>query len=420
MSGVILTACVGSLNPVCKANPFDPTCGSIFADERATLINRCMVGDRAQSDIACGQAVAGTNNCLIDPFTDACEQNAFFKDHFLNARDSRSEFCSDLDNSDNSFCGGATIGNICEHNPFGGRCGNDYSSERETIIGYCSDGENMDSSLCPQTIGNCISQPFGSGCEKTLGSYYDDALIPHFKFCGNIDNANDKSCAVALSRPNAVTFLQNFYKEQRIKHGQGVSIAGNLDGTNNYFRDGIFSNSFSVTLNSNYDGQTLGGDSTDGVGFAFFRENAVVGILSGTNLGLPRTETSGTVEWDGIFRSLVDNIYVNEKFTLTVNFGAGEQAGTISAFVEADNESSSSNYYRLTGSFNSVGFITGDILYGQFTDGGRDSPVNNTTTPGYVLGLIGEEGAVAGFISNNEGIGNARYGGGFAARPPSE
>ena len=144
--------------------------------------------------------------------------------------------------------------------------------------------------------------------------------------------------------------------------------------------------------------QELGGDATDGLAFFTRSIRYYAGIFSGTDLGPPRIETSGTAEWNGRFRS-GGNLSTNKDFTLTVNFGAGDESGTISASV---------NTFLLTGSFDSNGVIRGNVS------------IKNTNNPGTLRGLIGQEGAVGVFIRNNDGIGSYTYFGGFIAQPPAE
>ena len=79
------------------------------------------------------------------------------------------------------------------------------------------------------------------------------------------------------------------------------------------------------------------GDAADGAAFfAARRANdsglySYAGVLSGTNLGAPLTDTEGSAKWVGSFvyegRAPID-------FVLNVSFGTGAGAGEIEAIVQ--------------------------------------------------------------------------------------
>ncbi|MCA8835011.1 MAG: hypothetical protein K8953_07985, partial [Proteobacteria bacterium] len=160
-----------------------------------------------------------------------------------------------------------------------------------------------------------------------------------------------------------------------------------------------------------FNGTALGGDATDGM--VFFAAKAAnngwyysyAGILSGTNLGAPLTDTIGSAKWIGSFqhryRSPVD-------FVLNVSFGTGEGAGEIEALAR-----SRSSYfdYHIVGEFDDAGVITGTAQEGFYRTNDPDNRGRAYVT-GKLTGLIGEEGAVGAFL-----IGSTY--GGFVARPSS-
>ncbi len=55
------------------------------------------------------------------------------------------------------------------------------------------------------------------------------------------------------------------------------------------------------------------------------------GILSGTNLGAPLTDTQGTAKWIGSFRKEGSS---PTDFVLNISFGTGDGAGEIEALVQ--------------------------------------------------------------------------------------
>ena len=163
---------------------------------------------------------------------------------------------------------------------------------------------------------------------------------------------------------------------------------------------------------------TLGGDAA--YGFALSSGNSgphYAGILSGTDLGLPLTQTQGSVVWDGKLKILSSSRRsVDTNFSLHISFGAGSQAGTITGQVGA-NPGRADYKYKLDGEFDAAGVITGTSEYGNFNYEDTKIPRYWRST-GTLTGLIGQEGAIGVFISNDSGYGG--YTGGFVARPPSQ
>ncbi len=161
---------------------------------------------------------------------------------------------------------------------------------------------------------------------------------------------------------------------------------------------------------------TFAGHAADGVNF-FFDADATAGyagILTGTNLGAPLTQASGTAKWNGLIQTL--SPHFKSEFVLEIDFdNSGKK--TIEAFVqEAGN-----TYFHLTGEFDDKGVITGKVNYGTFNAGTRVATGNPTARPdnGILTGLIGAEGAVGAFVSGtgdkNTIVKNSSYSGGFIA-----
>ena len=164
----------------------------------------------------------------------------------------------------------------------------------------------------------------------------------------------------------------------------------------------------------------LGGDASDGVGFFTGYNGGVqyyyAGILNGTNLGAPLTAETATGVWNGKFRAIGQA--VNTDFTLEVTFGdTMDAAGSVEAFVEQN--SATNTYYHLTGTYDSNGFISGDVDFGGFSNLAERTPTGDRTS-GALTGLIGQDGAVGAFYSDTTGNtsnGFAGYAGGFVACP---
>ena len=172
---------------------------------------------------------------------------------------------------------------------------------------------------------------------------------------------------------------------------------------------------------SRYDGSTLDGDIDDGVAFFKGRLNDsenyyYAGLLPDTNLGAPVTRTQGTATWTGEIGTL--NHDVNGDFELKIYFGAEE--GKVEGFTPIQGRNENHKYLYLRGKFDGYGVIDGHTRYGVFANGTR--PAINATVDfnGQLRGLIGQEGAVGVFISDNRSDGNNAdgYSGGFVVENP--
>ena len=175
---------------------------------------------------------------------------------------------------------------------------------------------------------------------------------------------------------------------------------------------------FGLTFNSAmYEGKTLSGNSDFRDGFAGFTDvvdvqisNANIpthviyyaGLLTGTDLGAPLTDTIGSATLFGqiqIARFGAIDTNPAEDFKLKVVFGgSGDEAGSIEGFVQSLNAAGKG--YRLTGTYDTGGLITGRVTFATFTgslDGGNLA--TQTTPNGILTGLIGKHGAVGVFLA---------------------
>ena len=155
-------------------------------------------------------------------------------------------------------------------------------------------------------------------------------------------------------------------------------------------------------FNTTHDGVDLDGDPTDGVAY-FYGSSApdvhhyYAGILSGTNLGAPVSQDLPVANWQGQigWSSALGSSLPPEPmdFTLNINFADS----TINGQVDLAN----SLAFVVSGSFTPRGLITGTTSYDN----------NGNDNDGTLRGLIGEQGAVAAFISNADA--SDGYSGGF-------
>ena len=204
---------------------------------------------------------------------------------------------------------------------------------------------------------------------------------------------------------------ENPYREEGV-HDPNEFLKGSKTGMSLRNGDGITYKVLTLA-DSTLDGQSLGGDAADGLAIA--RERWVgshyASILSGTDLGAPLTQNQGTVNWYGKFRVLGRH-YTDSDFELRINFGAGEGAGTLNAFVRSQHVNT--YHFRINGVFDDNGVITGAVELGNF--GGQNAALPTYGRESGVLrGLIGEEGAIAVFIGDKNNYNG--FSGGFVATP---
>ena len=194
--------------------------------------------------------------------------------------------------------------------------------------------------------------------------------------------------------------------------------------------------------NATFKGAGLGGQATDGVSWFWDSTNnfGYAGILAGTDLGAPLTQTNGTAKWNGHFQTTGD-VTINDNLAITYSISGGRVKVNTNIKrdflleIDFDNDEIEAfiyhfgtRYYHLTGNFVG-GVITGKVNYGTFTDLTARTATDGETigTPrapnGILTGLIGAYGAVGAFISgtgDKNAIATADpvyYAGGFVATP---
>ncbi len=194
-----------------------------------------------------------------------------------------------------------------------------------------------------------------------------------------------------------------------------------------------------------FGGRKLGGDAADGVGFfrGFTTENPInpaftdypdikrhnyAGIYSNTNLGAPISGTS-MASWNGRIRT-IGYFQFDTDFTLEITFG-DNNTGTLNFNVDKLlNPKNVNQFIQITSAtYDANGVISGEIIIDEDNDNR-----NIQAQHGFLTGLIGEEGAVAAFLSSGDknavntkangskesitqGFHEFGYAGGFVAHP---
>ena len=462
---------MGIATVFCKANWFD-TSNACTADTYLPLrVADCITAGNA-GDMKCDTifTASASNDCLTNPFTDACTTDGAFGTYAEMARAKRETFC---ESDSGELCTPLTD---CRATPFGTGCGDYFASEK---IGECIMAGNADNSDCTATISTdttmnndikaCLINPFTDTCamNNDFTTYADLARMNRLTFCktstgdtlctttnlGNVcmfdpfhpicfadgtydtprataittcsarAKADDPACASALTRPNAATWAQSFTTALSTTPATtNTPLHGFLQGgtdTVNFGSLRVGNADPNVrTLNlkdATYNNVALGGDVEDGI--AYFAatiggsSGGYAGIFSGTDLGAPLpaydVSTEPIARWNGKFGAAGEATITNKDFTLNVNL----ETRKINAFVQF----TGTIHYKLDGDFNDEGLIVnGTVSYGIFTNNNPDT-VQNITKSGILTGLIGQEGAVGVFVADDDAAGTSSYAGGFVA-----
>ena len=433
---------------ICDDNPFRTSCvnrldpdGS-YARQRTERLDFCSANPE-NSDCTGTQR---DDICSYAPFASVCSNHAASE----GKRTERITLCNNEGNEDNPLCTPTeVVAAVCEDNLFGAGCVNgddpngSYAGERINHLNFCS--TNSEDSGCTGTKQDdiCSYAPFSPVCSnhaasegKRTESEFNACRKPgpNNPACHGIRQISEKADAAALedvsitfenrngtltsitslnlrhSRYRANQFVKGLQEDSDVSH---LPIRNKTPFTVLTLADSLVGSS-----------QTLGGESEDGVAFfglkvAHGRFSFYAGVLSGTDLGAPITRTSGTAgTWSGVFQAIGGKgRAIKRNFDLTVDF-TDDTTGTIEAFVKAKND----EHYHLTGTFNSVGVISGTVDYGLFTGNNRGEPTGNRL-PGQLTGLIGEDGAVGAFIADMDApygvnfYSKGFYSGGFVAVP---
>ncbi len=229
---------------------------------------------------------------------------------------------------------------------------------------------------------------------------------------GAFDWAN--SFAIPLQTAPIPEILQNQFIQIGLK-GSGAHTLINADG------EPLLTRTLSFNL---LDTNAHGGVSS------FFLETELqqgyyAGLTADTDVGtalpVPAQDAPvGTLFWKGLIQyNITGESYLTQDFELRVNPTTREVFGFIPTEI-ANETDGHDNYFKLTGTFDDTGVITGRAEYSAFVNHNPDGvAIDGTYTAGTLSGLIGTNGAVGAFISNNTGdsAGENPFSGGWIATP---
>ncbi len=404
------------LHETCEWKPFHPFC--YLSVQREARIDLCITGNTAGTSI-CTSAIE-YEPCILNPFDQICKTS--FADHYELTRENRINFCNDSANVADDLCTGAEQSTLCSYNPFHTICANAiYDNARQAV---CKSNPTSPkcvaivTTICDATNGNIYHPSCGTAydatrltdlttfCESATNANNPICVNEQVTFCSMHANAENIACAGNIpKKATTASWLAGFYKENgfipqtepdtiRLQSQFLQSTANRLDTG-----DVAVPRSGSLNLNTaTFDGMRLDGDVADGVAF-FEGSNGryfayYAGILSGTDLGAPVTETEGTANWYGQLKT----IFFRTDFTLKINFGAGSRVGTADIFIHKP-------YSSVPGNLLKTEFDSDGVIYGTNNAG---VPLNNYVK---ITGLIGQEGAVGVFLERSNFVG------GFVASP---
>ena len=153
---------------------------------------------------------------------------------------------------------------------------------------------------------------------------------------------------------------------------------------------------------------SFGGDAADGVSFAVNGDRLYSGLLSGTDLGAPLIVGSSSVNFQGRFGIIINDgtdstYYIRHNLTLTAHID-----GRFTGSVGSVGKTGVDGIFGLSGRFNQFGLLRGSMVF-------QRSAMPNAYH-GTISGLIGVEGVIGAFKSNDQTVGAFAYAGGFVAR----
>ncbi|MCA8835637.1 MAG: hypothetical protein K8953_11195, partial [Proteobacteria bacterium] len=448
--GASATTCVTDPFGECEES-FGGAAGQTSARQERALY--CVIGTKTADPLCSG---IQAEPCFIDPADDACA--LFFGDTYTytddkdveqtirqqdRAQSQRGVYCATFLQTEGrtettTLCE-ATFVNYCEtgQNLFRDSTNlgtpaclsrEDYDGKRRTFVDECRAGTRT-AGCADGAVSLCNNDPFASYVnpavtaeEATATNPVRDAIpLPNFCAGDHFDGARaDKiaaclasgatGCEATFRHPNAATWAKSF------SDNSTPLVALNTTTPENQFllgtADGIDTPSnVTATL------LTIEDDAKNGVGFFTANSKFYAGLFSGANLGKPLDNGVQAGTWTGSLQATVGaTLSAVLPMTLHVIYADAGATRVIDAFVPVLGET----HFLLKGTFTANGVISGTVNYGVFTNGVEGTPADNRATNGILTGLIGQDGALGAFHSNEAEGATSGYAGGFVATKPAE
>ena len=437
--------CLGATNQSCMQNPYHASCTTFFGTaEQGTnaqlfRTNHCetqITAGTAEQDNLCASYLSEGIACKSNPFRKTPVVMCSGNPKYDGARQTIVEECES--GARTAGCTSNFI-NSCLDNPFQRfrvsatdatpvpdeqACGAlHFASTRLKFVNDCRAGTRTEGCGGERSIINsCNNNPF---VEYNIGdtdaegnSITTDICAPaHFDgariaACTDATTAATADCTDdILTRPNTATWAKSFRDKSTPLVALNTSTRKNqfLLGTAN----GIDTTGTTTTATL----LTIGDDSPNGVGFFTANDRFYAGLFDGANLGEPLDNGTQAGTWTGNLRAVVGSSTTPSAvlpMTLHVIYADSGATRVINAFVPV----SGTTHFLLDGTFTAEGVIEGTVNYGAFTGGVETTPAGGRATNGILTGIIGQDGALGAFHSNESET--SGYAGGFIATKPAE
>ena len=433
--------CLGATNQSCMQNPYHASCTTFFGTAEQGTNAQLFRTNHCETQITAG--TAEQDNLCASYLSEgiACKSNPFRKtpvvmctvSKYDSARQTIVEDCesgartagctSNFINSclDNPFVRFLVPGSNPDDNnliPNDEACGaSHFDSTRlksqTRLVNECRAGTRTEGCGGSQdsVINACNRAPFANyNGDPCAPAYFDGARVAA---CTDATTAGTADCTDdILTRPNAATWAKKF------RDDSDTLVA--LDTTSTRKNQFLLGTANGIDTTGTTTTATLlmiGDDSPNGVGFFTANDRFYAGLFDGANLGAPLNDGTQAGTWTGDLRAVIGSSATPSAvlpMTLHVIYADGGNTRVINAFVPV----SGTTHFLLDGTFTANGVIEGTVNYGAFTGGVEGTPAGGRATNGILTGIIGQDGALGAFHSNESET--SGYAGGFIATKPAE
>ena len=434
--------CLGATNQSCMQNPYHASCTTFFGTAEQGTNAQLFRTNHCETQITAG--TAEQDNLCASYLSEgiACKSNPFRKtpvvmctvSKYDSARQTIVEDCesgartagctSNFINSclDNPFVRFLVPGSNPDDNnliPNDEACGaSHFDSTRlksqTRLVNECRAGTRTGDAerACGSENGfikTCNRAPFGNYQDEDVcaPAYFDGARADKIASC-LLSGAT--GCDATFEHPNTATWLNSFRDDTPLAAlntttAKNQFLLGTADGI-----DTTGTNATATTL-------AIANDAKNGVGFFTANSKFYAGLFSGANLGEPLDNGTQAGTWTGNLRAVIGSSATPSAvlpMTLHVIYADSGATRVINAFVPV----SGTTHFLLDGTFTAEGVIEGTVNYGAFTGGVETTPAGGRATNGILTGIIGQDGALGAFHSNESET--SGYAGGFIATKPAE